>query len=76
MKRRLAVVGRKVYGSHPSKHKTGLAKYPYRLMGPPANKWCVEKAVLKQYVKGHSDVKDSGWMLYSELTARHRTRHN
>lgn len=27
-------------------------------MGIPANKWYVKKAVLKQYVKGHSNVKD------------------
>lgn len=53
----------------------GLPQYPSRLMGL-LQTWSVKKAVLKQDVKGHSDVKDSGWMLYSELTAWHRTRHN
>lgn len=45
-------------------------------MGLSANKWCVKKAVLRQCVKGHSGVMDSGWMLYLKLTAWHRTRPN
>lgn len=36
-------------------------------MGCPANKWYAKKAVLE----GHSNVGDSGWILYTELTTRH-----